>query len=116
MKKTYIIVALLTLIILTGCTSEYEPEDLINCNEGKYKVINELEGHFRASGIEVKNMEIIKTIDSCSLIINFKRPVNVLGVEIKTYPILVCQDDCIDSVINEYNKDAATAISYCCEE
>lgn len=110
-----ILLIVITLLSLAGCKKSYDPVDLIECNEGKYKIPKIVEGEIKMSGQDVSHMEIIKTNGYCNLILVLNEPMVLLGTEIEKVPMIECEYYCIDQArIMGYN-DTKT-FQACCYE
>ena len=112
-NKILIGIMVLCLILLYGCNKSYVPENLYECDEGKYNMPGWFEGDMKAAGIEVKYIEIIKTSDSCVVIAKLKKPTVILGSEIEQYPIVECSDYCMAGS-RKYNYTIEKTINICC--
>jgi hypothetical protein len=94
MKIQYLILTILLLSILTGCSSyqKYDSENLYNCKAGKYSPNDAIKEEANRQGWKIDYLEIRNWTNPggyvhCSAEIILKKPVVVMGSELKVMPI-----------------------------
>ena len=67
------VIAILSILLLTGCTSTYDNNDLLNCNEGNYNIDKDVKEQMDDLHIKALSVDVIKESDyTCKAYLNVK--------------------------------------------
>jgi len=97
MNKIIIVVIMFVLtILISGCANTYELKYVIECEEGVYKIPSNMMKKAELTGIAAKDITIIDYDNTCEVLLRLKKPMNVLGTETLTVPVLSCNKNAIE--------------------
>jgi len=117
MNKNYVIagaivIGLLLLYIVFG-RSTINSKDIVECNQGEYKLNSEMKEVAKLQNMKVDSIVILDGERSCDVSMKLKKPMLVYGSEISSIPIYTCQKYCFD-LMEERNKTVDEQVTMCC--
>ena len=110
-------IILLTLVFVVGCSTNpiYTAEHVVYCEEGEYSLSSGMEEKIELKGSPaVSHITVIDEGRTCSSIAHFEEKKVVMGTEVTTTEINSCEQPCVKSLKDNYNKSLKYIHRACC--
>ena len=98
MMRAKILIIILMLIMITGCTKTITWENLVLCETGKYSATKNMED------IGMKSVTIEENITHCKMKAQYKNPKTIFGVTVDTISLFSCDKASMKQIQQEYNN------------
>jgi hypothetical protein len=114
-KQVLMILLVISTILIVGCGKKvFTQEAVIDCEEGKYSLNNEMKKKADNMNMKISHVLVEKTSYGCDATMILDKPMVMFGTEIFFMPVGSCSTVCVDNG-KQRNLSYDDIAYYCCE-